>query len=328
MLNKHTSKKLHLRLNKEKIYRLRIERGWSQEDAAEECKIYNVRQYIRLENGETERPRLSTIQCLVNGFGLRDVDELILKKDEKPLTSDYNLYLNNKKCLNNILNYKLNHNIKSSKLIVLGLDNSILKGYDFSWKLVWNYLNIDDSIRKEWIRSYLQKKINSKKWVQKKTNLFVKYKLNKSDFKEILKDVYIIEGFIDFIQYCKENKYALAIVSGGIDTVIEFMIPDYKNIFEFVTINKFVFDESGNLIDVIQTPYDFKGKIEGINAIRTNLNISKENTIFIGGGYNNIHALRAANKCISIDTKSIQLIEGFDHNITKPDLREVIQFLE
>lgn len=328
MLNKNISNKLQWRLNKEKLYRLRLEKAWSQEDAAEVCKIYNVRQYIRLENGETKRPRPCTIKSLANGFGLKDVNELILKNNEKPLTDDYNLFLNNKKCLDNILNYKLNHNIKSSKLIVLGLDNTILKGYDFSWKLVWNYLNIDDSIRKDWIRSYHQNEINSKKWVQKKSNLFVNHKLNKSDFKKILKDVYIVDGFTDTIEYCKKNKYALAIVSGGIDTVIEFMIPDYKTIFNFVTINKFRYDKSGYLKNVIQTPYDFESKIEGIKDIQADLNISKKNTIFVGGGYNNIYALKVANTCISIDTKSIQLIEGFDHNITKPDLREVIQFLK
>lgn len=328
MLDNDISPKLQWRLNKEKLYRLRLERGWSQEDAAEICKIYNVRQYIRLENGETKRPRSCTIKDLVNGFGVRDANELILKTNEKPLPNDYNLYLNNKKCLNNIFNYKLNHNINSSKLIVLGLDNTILKGYDFSWKLVWNYLNIDDTIRKDWIRSYHQNKINSKKWVQKKTELFVEHKLNKSNFKKILKDVYIIDGFADFIEYCKENKYALAIVSGGIDSVIEFMIPDYETIFDFVAINKFVYDDSGYLKNVIQTPYDFKGKIEGIKDIQADLNISQKNTIFVGGGYNNIHVLKVSNTCISIDTKSIQLIEGFDHDITKPDLREVIQFLE
>jgi phosphoserine phosphatase len=328
MEKKKALRKKIWKLNKEKLYRLRINKGWSQELAAEECKIYNVRQYIRLENGETKRPRSSTLKSLALGFGINDVNELLLLNGARPLKSDYDFYISNKNHTNNILNYKFNSVYNSNKLIVLGIDDTILKGYDFAWKLVWRYLNLNDEIRKNWIRDFHQGKMNCNKWVQIKSDLFIKNKLKKSDFNIILKEVTIIDGFKEFIAYCKEKNYALAIVSGGIDTVLEFKIPNYREIFHYVTVNKFVYDKEGFLKCIIPTPYDFKTKVDGINAIQSDTNLSPIDTIFIGGGYNNIHILPAANTCISIDTKSIQLIEGFNHNISKPDLREVINFLE
>lgn len=316
------------KLNKEKLFKLRSEKGWTQEDATEKCKIYNVRQYIRLENGETKRPRSETLENLASGFELSDVNELTLINGQKPSKTDYDFYLNNKNTQSNILNYKLNPDVKASKLIVLGVDNTILKGYNFSWKLVCDYLKIDDKIRRDWIRNYQQNKISYNKWIEKKANLLIENKLNKNDFKFILKDVYIISGFKEFISYCKDNDYALAIVSGGIDTVLEYMMHDYKQIFDYVTINKFIYDRNGDLETIIPTPYDFKNKADGIVDIQTNLNIAPDNTVSVAGGYNNIHTLQASNTCIAIDTHSIQLREGFNHYVSKPDLREVIPFLK
>lgn len=328
MEKKKSPKRIKWKLNKEKLYRLRMNKGWSQEIAADECKIYNVRQYIRLENGETKQPRTGTLKSLAHGFGISDVNELLLQSGASPLKSDYDFYVLNKSHTNNILNFRFKPIHNPKKLIVLGIDNTILKGYDFAWQLVWKHLNLDDKIRKNWIRNFHQGKMSLNKWVQMKSDLIIKSKLKKSDFNLILSKVSIIDGFEDFITYCNKNNYALAIVSGGIDTVLEFKIPNYQKIFNYVTINKFVYDEKGFLKNIIPTPYDFKTKVDGINAIQIDTNVSRSNTIFIGDGYNNIHTLHAAGTCISIDTNSIQLIEGFHHNINKPDLREVIKFLK
>lgn len=329
MENKGAIRTTNWKLNKEKLFRLRSHKGWSQEFTAEKCEIYNVRQYIRLENGETLRPRIDTLKSLAFGFEIDDIMELILLNDAKPQESDHDFYLLNKIFANNnILNYKVKPVYNADKLIVLGIDNTILKGYDFSWKLIWNYLNLDDEIRKNWIRDFQQGKINCNKWVQLKSKLFIEKKLNINDFEFILKDVYIIDGFDDFIDYCKRKNYALAIVSGGIDTLLELKIPDYQNVFNYVIINKFYYDKKGYLKKIVPTPYDFKTKIDAINEIQHDINITHDDTIFIGGGYNNIHTLHAAKTCISINTKSIQLIEGFDHNIKIPDLTEIIRLLE
>jgi phosphoserine phosphatase len=328
MVNKSSIIGTKWKLNKEKLYRLRINKGWTQEMAAERCEIYNVRQYIRLENGETLRPRTSTLKSLGNGFEIDEIEKLILLSGAKPLKSDHDFYLLNKTIENNILNYRFKPIYDADKLIVLGIDDTILKGYDFAWKLIWDYLKIEDEIRRNWIRDFHQGKINCKKWVQIKSEIFIEKKLNINDFASILKDVYVIDGFDEFIKYCKKNNYALAIVSGGIDTVLEFMIPDYQDIFNYVTVNKFFYDKKGYLKKVCPTPYDFKTKIDGINEIQHDINLSPADTTFIGGGYNNIHTLHASSKCISINTKSIQLIEGFNYNIEKPNLKEVIRFLE
>lgn len=315
------------RLNKEKLFKLRIERGWSQEHAAEVCEIYNVRQYIRLENGETQRPRKETLKCLANGYQIDNINDIILLPNDEPQTSDLNFYLNYKSTPDKLLDYKLNTDVNPQKLIVLGVDNMILKGYDFSWKVIWDYLGIDDELRKDGIRKYHQGAYSYQYWVKWKCDLFKKHKLHKSDFREILKDVYVVKGFYDFVKQCKNNNYSLAIVSGGVDTFLEIMIPDYRYTFSYVTINQMMYDKKGYLEDIIPTPYDFEEKVTAIENIRKDLNVSFEDTVFIGVGYNNISAVNAANLCISINSRSIQVMEGFNHNIEEPDISKALKYI-
>lgn len=72
------------RLYRELLRGLRLARRWSIQEAADSCKIYEKRQYLRLEKGETRQPRKRTLRDLVRGFGLQDESELILGFGDSP----------------------------------------------------------------------------------------------------------------------------------------------------------------------------------------------------------------------------------------------------
>jgi len=314
------------KLNKEKLFRLRLNKAWSQETAADRCQIFNVRQYIRLENGETTKPRSETLECLIKGFELPSIEDIILGNHEDPSSDDLEFYYKFKHDGTKILKYKLKPIKNPVKLVVIGIDNTLLKGYSFSWKLVYDYLGLNDNLRKEALRDHRKGLITYNYWIKMQCDMFIEKGLNKKHFDEILRDVTIIRGFFEFVDYCEKRNYALAVVSGGVGTFLENMLPEYKSIFNYAAFNRFIFSEDGILTDIMPTPYDFESKITAIEDMCKDLNLSTKDTIFVGGGYNNIAYLNIVNTCISIDTPSIQLSEAFHHNVSEPDLMKTVEF--
>src|SRR6478609_3708604 len=71
-------------LYKEKLLWLRLQKGWSQEEAAFHCGASDKKQYHLWETGKTRLPRATQLTAIASGFGLENGDELLLKPGETP----------------------------------------------------------------------------------------------------------------------------------------------------------------------------------------------------------------------------------------------------
>jgi len=185
------------------------------------------------------------------------------------------------------------------KLIVFDLDGTLLKGYKFSWTLVWRYLGFPREVQDEGIRRYRKGIYDYTQWCDWSCKLFIDKNLRREAFREITRDVYLTKNFYETLRILKSEGILTAIVSGGIDTFIHEKIPDVEQWFDYVLINKFVFDEYGRLAKIVTTDYDFAGKAEALKLICEANGFGPNESVFVGEGYNDESAACTAGLCIA-----------------------------
>jgi len=205
-------------------------------------------------------------------------------------------------------------------------------GYEhfrYSWQLVWEHLGFDDCIRKQYYRQYLNKEIGYQEWCDISNILFRDKGLTKSHFKELSKNVRLTKNCKETLSILKQRGVILSVVSGGIDTFLESVFPDYFDYFNYVFINKFHFDERGILQSIETTPYDFDGKYDAITHICKLHNIKPTECVFVGEGRNDKYA---ANKLmneggLSIGYPSYAISDYVDVELDKDRLDAILDVL-
>ena len=204
-------------------------------------------------------------------------------------------------------------------LLCCDIDNTIIK-YPFdnknqreviySWVHLFLKLGIDmkahDNLKDEYMITQSQEAYNT--WCEKVAKLFKTYGFNndKSYLTQKLNTCKLITNFSKGIKYLQENDIKLALISGGIDTILFHLIPDAKNIFTAgIFINKATFNKDSFLTSFIPTRYDFINKAQALKLIAKQHNIPLTNTAFFGDGVNDHEALRAAKYKYAIPNSNI-----------------------
>jgi HAD superfamily phosphoserine phosphatase-like hydrolase len=177
------------------------------------------------------------------------------------------------------------------QVVAFDIDGTLIKGENFlySWRNLWNHLELSDETNRQAMMQYLNSEKNYadyEKWFNFCLSQFMMKNLKRDDFKDIAKNLHITNNFISTIRTLKNEHFTLAIISGSIDTLLETMIPDYKELFDYICMNKFQFDQYGRLTGGIPTKFDFKGKAEALKLICQNVGCSTKEAVFIGEGFN------------------------------------------
>jgi HAD superfamily phosphoserine phosphatase-like hydrolase len=217
------------------------------------------------------------------------------------------------------------------RLVAFDLDGTLLQGPDYiwSWKLVWLYLNYDDSVRAKLMSEYLTEHKHTrrgwyKQWCDEAAKKFRQRKLKRPDFTEITKDLVPVEGLYDVLRALKQEGIKVAIVSGGIDVFLEEKIPDYGELFDYVFINKFRFDKNGLFSGVDATDYDFEGKFTAIEKICEEAGFNIRQTVFVGDGFNDEHVIGRVGKTIGFNASGVLMAQNANVKISGQDLRLIL----
>ena len=224
---------------------------------------------------------------------------------------------------------KSSHKIKKSskrqfRLIAFDLDGTLLRGFDFSWRLVWAYLGYPDKLRKIGMKRYLLGEISYSEWGKWCCNFFMQRGLKKEDFKNITKNITVTKNFYETVKILKREGFVLAIISGGIDVFIEEKISDAYQIFNYIYINTLIFDEHDRLKGIIATEFDFESKEDGINKICQAEGINLDECIFIGEGFNDTFVFKHVGKSIAYPAISQEINEVADLIINEDDLSLIL----
>lgn len=173
------------------------------------------------------------------------------------------------------------------------LDGTLLRGpgFKYSWQLIWHYLGYEDGVRRRLFARYLSQEISYEEWCKECLFFFRQAQLNRDAFPSIARRLTITRNLERAIDLLRHEGLAVGIVSGGVDAVLGAAIPDYTDFFDFVYINRFIFDERGRLADVLPTPYDFARKAIALRLECERRHASLRNGVFVGEGQNDGYAI-------------------------------------
>jgi len=195
------------------------------------------------------------------------------------------------------------------KLIAFDLDGTLLRGeFSFSWELVWNRLGFGDDIPGKLKREYrLNGDTNSEAkrfkayqvWCDKACAEFRKRNLTREQLREMASEVTLTRNCREALTRLREAGLTIAIVSGGINTLLEDVFPDFRRLVDFVFINELKFASSGSLDGVRATPFDFQGKRIALKRLQEVVGCTAAETVFVGDHFNDEHAMLLAGKAIA-----------------------------
>lgn len=213
------------------------------------------------------------------------------------------------------------------KLVCFDLDGTIVDETIFIWDTIHDFCGVSKEDRKKAYNNFVNKSISYDEWYANDRILLKKAKCNKKTLFEAIKPLKLMPGALETLKKLKEKGLKIAIISGSLNLVLDYLIPNYEEIFDDVFINKMFFDEEGNISGGESTPFDFEHKATGLKEICKREGIDPKECVFVGDNHNDTHIAELAGLSIAFNCKSETLAEIADVVIEKKDLREILKHI-
>ena len=210
------------------------------------------------------------------------------------------------------------------KLIAFDADGTLLKGIEFSWTRIWQYLGFPESLYKEGMRRYRNKETTYEEWCTWACRQYRSKSLKKDQFTDITKDITVTKNFQEAIDILRNDGFILAIISGGVDSFLYEKIPNARELFDYIFINQFIYDDQEIVSGVNATPFDFKGKAIALERICKRHGFSLSEAVFVGEGFNDSYAAKKAGLSIAYPPNSQSFNSIARIAIKKDDLLEIL----
>lgn len=220
------------------------------------------------------------------------------------------------------------------KLLVCDVEGTIFKtnirlpGTDLSstiWQSIAYYLG-EGAIQEEiathskWksgcYSSYLQ-------WMVDTIEIHKKYGLDKIMFEKIINGAEYNIGVKEFFLSLDREKYIPVLISGGFSNLAKRAQIDLKISHSFAACEYFFVNDKLSAYNLL--PCDFWGKVQFINILIKEYNLSDSDWIFIGDGNNDVDIANAANVSIGINADK-ELENTVDYCAT--DFFDIINILK
>jgi HAD superfamily phosphoserine phosphatase-like hydrolase len=213
------------------------------------------------------------------------------------------------------------------RVIAFDLDGTLLRGLDFSWTVVWKYLGFAEPVFKGAMRDYLKSKTTYQQWCEIAVAHFRAKNLRRSDFSKIKAGLTVTNNFESTLEALKTAGFTLAIISGGIDTFIEEMIPHAAQFFDYICVNRLEFEQPSGLIKGVDaTPFDFAGKTAALQAICQRHGCTLEQAVFVGEGFNDEDVVNRAGLSIAYPPGETA-IDAASNAIPEDDLSKILSLV-
>lgn len=215
----------------------------------------------------------------------------------------------------------------NTKLIFFDLDGTLIDGYEYIYQHLWEYFGVDTTETRKVLKQYLNKEVTYEEWVMNDVRLLQEAGATKPKILEAIKSLRPMKNAVAVLRALRERGYKIFVVSGGIDLVIEAVFGLNNNLFDDEFINKYEFDESGNLIGATPTKYDMEHKATCLKDVSTRYGLAPKDCIFIGDNVNDVDAALLAGTSIAFNSKSEQLVEAATHHVKSSDLNDILQYI-
>ena len=317
------------RLYKEKLLWLRLNQGWSQEEAAYRCGAPDKKTYHLWETGKIERPQARNLQKIIGGFHLESVDDIILKPIDVPaleLSSLYDAHFN-------LPHGETAHGEIATvrpgvyKLICFDIDATLVHGLEMTTRAIWDALGDDDNQRKLGIRSYYKGQFTYEQWCLWIADIFKQKGLTRQRYRDIIKHYHLAPRLREGLQQLKDSGYKLAIISNGLVGFLDELFPDWQQYFDYAFVNKLVFSDSGLVQSVIPSPYSIEKKMTAIRYLCEKEAITTDNVVFVGSTFLNRQVAFQVGLTIGYAHPSREMSDLFDEIVKSDDFRKVAKLI-
>lgn len=175
------------------------------------------------------------------------------------------------------------------KMLAIDLDGTLLKldGAIYSWAILWRELGYSEEFRKAGHNMYRRRILTYPTWCDYCLNFFRYKQLTRHQIIKFAKDNMKLQpDAIKLLRLARESGMRVSLVSGGIDTVLDYFIPSKLFAFDDVHINRFRYDKDNELMAIEPTAYDFDGKREIVEGIARSRGIDLADVVYVGDALN------------------------------------------
>lgn len=196
------------------------------------------------------------------------------------------------------------------KAVIFDFDGTLTEKKGNLWKRIWKELGHDigpDSYYVSLFKRFMSGNITHRQWCELTLEAFQEKGFTKQKLDEITDDMTLIQGAEDLIKYLHDRSFELHIVSGNIISVIEKVLGPNNRYISAIKANEFLFDENGNITEIVGTKYDHEGKATYIKELCEKKGYKPSEVLFIGNSMNDewVYQSGARTLCVnSDDTKS------------------------
>lgn len=215
--------------------------------------------------------------------------------------------------------------LRQFKAVGFDLDGTLIRGLTFSWTRIWQDLGFKKSVYREAMKRYLRGECTYEEWTTWAVARYRERRLTKARLIELAAELELTHNFDIGIKTLRDAGYRLAIISGGIDTLLYAKIPKADELFDDVFINRLKFDAEGVVEGVEPTPYDFAGKADALKLVAQRAGSSLENAVFVGDAFNDAHVSRVAGLSIAYPPQDQQVDALTDIQVDDDDLTAVAE---
>jgi phosphoserine phosphatase len=140
------------------------------------------------------------------------------------------------------------------------------------------------------------------------------------------KNLWITKGLQDTLLTLRGSGFILALISGGIDTFIEELIPNAADLFDYICINRLEFEKPSGLVSsIVPTPFDFAGKAAALEAICIRHGCTLKQAVYVGEGLNDAEVVKAAGMSIAYPPGDATVDAASRVEVKEDDLSKILE---
>lgn len=192
------------------------------------------------------------------------------------------------------------------KVVVFDFDGTLTEKNGNLWKRIWQSLGHDigpDSYYVSLFKRFMSGNITHKEWCELTLEAFQEKGFNKQKLDEITNNMTLIQGAEDLIKHLYSKSVELHIVSGNIFSVIEKVLGKNNQYITCIKANEFLFDNNGDITEIVGTKYDHEGKATYIKELCEKNGYKPSEILFIGNSMNDewVYQSGARTLCVNPD---------------------------